>query len=97
MITPQTGWGQLKSGYNQQTSDELMKVSLNITFNKICDDLRDDELQDSETLRTQICVGGEPGKVSLSGVGSFELKLSYNIFSEILLRILVKGTGKLYS
>lgn len=58
----QTGWG--KTGTNQTTSDELMKVALNITSNKICDGLREEVVQDPETLRTQICVGGEPGKVS---------------------------------
>lgn len=58
----QTGWG--KTSTFSETSDELMKVVLDVMSSDDCYEILDEDIIADEIYPTQICAGGIRGKVS---------------------------------
>lgn len=64
-MIPKTGWG-VTSRYGA-TTDELMKVGLNIVDSRKCFEMVKYDLEINNILDSQICAGGEEDKDTCQG------------------------------
>lgn len=89
----QTGWGQ--TGTYKKTSDDLMKVSLNIVNGPTCLEEIGEDISAGKIFPSQICAGGTRGVVSELGVNHSQSILNVNAFLETF-RTRAMETGKYY-